>query len=114
MAKNTREMIEEVLRAGTSKKHGALFGFIIDVGVERMERDSFEWRKVTPAPGEAKQEGGHIIKTRYTLHRLTAADQSDSDSDVVVILACNQVLSVTHFFSLELQGAGLTGELGDR
>ncbi|KAK4242309.1 hypothetical protein C8A03DRAFT_29572 [Achaetomium macrosporum] len=126
MAKNPRDMVDEVLRAGASKKHVVIFSFTIEVGVKRMQRESFEWRKAPAAPGEKQEEGGHKVKTRYILHRLapgypapspsasSTAEQTDSDSDVVAVLACNHFLSFTHLFTLELKGAGLTGELGDR
>jgi hypothetical protein len=125
--KNPRDMVNEVLRAGTGKEHVVAFRFTVEVGVKRMRREDFEWRKVTATPGEKQGEGGHKVQTRYTLHRLapqsgpapnastsSAAQQTDGANETLAVLAFNHVLSFTHIFRLELQGAGLTGELGDR
>lgn len=126
MAKNPRDMVDEVLRAEKSKEHGIAFCFAVEVGVKSMQRESFEWRKATAAPGERQGENGHKIKTRYTLHRLAPSCPATSTStsstskraasyaETVAVLGFNHILSFTHLFTLELKGAGLTGELGDR
>jgi hypothetical protein len=126
MGKNPRDMVNEVLRASTTKEHGVAFRFTVEVGLKRLKREDFEWRKMTATPGEKREEGGHKIQTRYTLHRLahngptpsastsSAAQHTDSDDETLAVLEFNHLLSFTHIFRLELQGAGLTGELGDR
>jgi len=129
MGKDPRDMVDEVLRTGTSEEHGVTFRFTIEVGARSMQREEFEWRKVPKAPGEKRDESasGYKVRTRYTLHRLApgypASSPSayspakyivDSDCEPVAVLAFNDFLSFTHLFTLELRGAGLTGELGDR
>ena len=130
---NPRDMVTEVLTARTSKEpgYGVAFGFTVEVGVKGAERESFEWRKVSAVPtgnGHEREghKGGHSIKALYTLHRLapghpasptstaSAAERANGDGDTVAVLAFNHLLSFTHMFTLELRGAGLTGELGDR
>ncbi|KAK4246839.1 hypothetical protein C7999DRAFT_15043 [Corynascus novoguineensis] len=116
MDKNPRDMVDEVLRAATSKEYGVIFRFTTEVGVKRMQRESFEWWKERAAGGGTQEEGGHKVKTRYTLHRLASSttEDIDGDCDLVAVLSFNHVLSVTHVFTLEMKGTGLTGELGDR
>ncbi|KAL2161052.1 hypothetical protein VTH06DRAFT_8765 [Thermothelomyces fergusii] len=91
MERSPREMVDEVLRAGASREHGVVFRFSVEVGAGRR-RETFEWRK-TPAaaagPAGRRDPGGHK-------------------------LSFDDVLSFTHLFTLELRGAGRTGELGDR
>ena len=130
---NPRDMVTEVLSARTSKEpgHGVTFGFTVEVGVKGVERESFEWRKASAGPAGDGHEreghkGGHTTKTLYTLHRLApgrpasptstpfAAERTGGDGDTVAVLAFNHLLSFTHIFTLELKGAGQTGELGDR
>ncbi|KAK3290998.1 uncharacterized protein B0H64DRAFT_50596 [Chaetomium fimeti] len=127
-AENPRDLVDEVLDAGTTQEHGVTFRFSIEVGVKEMQRETFEWRRAAASSGrQDNEEGtGHKVKSLYTLHRLahgyTAASTSTSPPssgvagapDVVAMLAFNSVLSFTHLFTLELKGAGLTGELGDR
>ena len=130
---NPRDMVTEVLSARTSKEpgHGVTFGFTVEVGVKGVERESFEWRKASAPPAGDRHEseahkGGHTTTALYTLHRLasgrpasptsttSAGERTSADGDTVAVLAFNHVLSFTHIFTLELKGAGLTGELGDR
>jgi hypothetical protein len=124
--KNPRDKVDEVLRSGFSREHGVSFGFTVEVGVKRLRRESFEWRKARVVTGRKHGEGGHTTTTQYTLHRLalgctappsstdSATEQPDGDSEVVALLSFNHILSFTHYFTLELKGEGLSGELGDR
>ncbi len=124
--KNPRDMVDEVLRSGSSKEHGITFGFTVEVGVKKLRRESFEWRKARAPLGGKHEQGSHTIQTQYTLHRLSSggpappsstpstSEQPDDDSEAVALLSFNHVLSFTHYFTLELKGEGLTGELGDR
>ena len=124
--KKPRDMVDEVLRSGSSKEHGVTFGFTVEVGVKRLRRESFDWRKSRAPSGGKPEEGGHTTKTQYTLHRLapgcpaplsstsSTSEQPDGDYEAVALLSFNHILSFTHYFTLELKGEGLTGELGDR
>lgn len=128
--KNPRDMVDEVLRAGSSKEHGVTFGFTVEVGVKELCKEHFEWRKASTVPAAAAAGGqrdsqggvsGHTVKTWYTLHRLGPSISSagkitdgNGEAEIVAVLAFNHVLSFTHLFTLELKGAGRTGELGER
>ncbi|KAK3906134.1 hypothetical protein C8A05DRAFT_12111 [Staphylotrichum tortipilum] len=125
MDKSPRDMVNEVLRAGTSKGQGVTFKFTVEVGVKRIFRESFEWRKCSAAVGGKSEGGSHTTKSWYTLHRFvpshrppptsaSATKEADNDCETLAVLTFNRVLSFTHQFTLELKGAGLTGELGDR
>ena len=124
VTKKPRDMVDEVLKAGRSKEHGVTFTFTVEVGVKRIQRERFVWRKVQAAPREKHGERGHKVKTRYTLHRLASGDpeppasassaSAHAESETMAVLSFNSVISFTHFFTLELKGAGLTGKLGDR
>lgn len=134
MGKNPRDMVDEVLSAGRSKGREVAFKFAVEVGVKRICRESFEWRKcptgvLVAAGGKPEGGGGHTTKSWYTLHRLapsrppgpppasaSAAEDSEAEDDgeTLAVLTFNRVFSLTHQFTLELKGAGRTGELGDR
>ncbi|KAK4246787.1 hypothetical protein C7999DRAFT_41857 [Corynascus novoguineensis] len=102
MDKNLRDMVDEVLRAATSKEYRVIFRFTTEVG--------------RAAGGGTYKEGGYKVKTRYTLYRLASStiEDTDGDDDLVAVLSFNHILSVTYVFTLEMKGTGLTGELGDR
>lgn len=116
--KNPRDMVTEILRASTDKEHGVTFRFAIEVGMKKRQREEFEWRKVKGP----KDVGGHETQNRYTLYRPTSnpsvasssSAPAPNDSQIVAELAFRNVMNVKHIFTLELLGAGLTGELGDR
>ncbi|KAL2179648.1 uncharacterized protein P884DRAFT_256922 [Thermothelomyces heterothallicus CBS 202.75] len=111
MNQNPRDMVDEVLRTEISREHGVTFRFSIEVGTRRLRRETFEWRKVTGPTGR-RDPGGHKVRARYSLERLPLNPRAPSTT--VAELSFNDVLSFTHLFTLELKGAGLTGELGDR
>jgi hypothetical protein len=115
--KNPRDMITEILRASNGKEHGVTFRFAIEVGIKKRHREEFEWRKTKGS----KEVGGHETQNRYTLYRLasnpplaSSSAPAPDDREIVAELAFRNVMNVKHIFTLELQGAGLTGELGDR
>jgi hypothetical protein len=123
--KSPRDMVTEVLHASKSKELGVAFRFAIEVGVKTKQREEFEWRKVEGHKQEDENEKG--TGTRYKLHRLAAGSPSVSgpsfssssptpvdDTKVVADLLFRNVLNLRHPFTLELKGAGLTGELGER
>ncbi|KAK4114685.1 hypothetical protein N656DRAFT_776863 [Canariomyces notabilis] len=145
--KNPHDMVTEIVRSTTSKEHGVAFGFEIEVGVKRMIREAFEWRKTGRASssssnnnnsGEVEEHHDANAGTRYTLYRLapghasrslnvsearpsrsTSSSSSSPPVDetkvqIVADLIFGNVLNWKHPFTLELKGAGLTGELGDR
>ena len=140
LEKNPRDMVTETLHASASKDRGVAFRFGIEVGVKRRQREEFEWRKIEDGgkgkgKGEQDPDGGQghegLGHTWYKLHRLasnylqhpgpSAPSSSSSpppspyeDDSVVAELSFRNVMNLKHIFKLELKGAGLTGELGDR
>ncbi|KAL2139846.1 hypothetical protein VTI28DRAFT_4643 [Corynascus sepedonium] len=109
MNRNPREMVDEVLRTEITREHGVTYRFTVEVGTRWMRRETFEWRRVSSG---RREPGAHKVRARYTLQRLAADPRAPSTT--VAELAFDEVLSITHLFTLELKGAGLTGELGDR
>ncbi|KAK4038182.1 hypothetical protein C8A01DRAFT_17692 [Parachaetomium inaequale] len=115
--KNPRDMVTEVMRSSASKEQGVAFRFAVEVGVQRWRREEFEWRKMKKGDGDEKG-------SRYTLFRipfgLSGAASSSStpvleeSSQIVAEVVFRNILSMKHICTLELKGAGLTGELGER
>lgn len=140
--RNPRDMVTEVVQSTSSKEHGVAFAFEIEVGVERMVREAFEWRKMHGASSSSNdantndnnEDGGHSDSgTRYMLCRLAPGQACRSRAEasrfgasgvpttveetkvqVVAELRLNNVLNWKHPYTLELKGPGLTGELGER
>ena len=111
--KNPRDLVTETLRSTASKEQGVAFRFWVEVGVKRRRREAFEWRKEATGKQEPGGGGGHNSDakgTRYTLVRLAPS----GSHEVVAELVFRSLWSLTHIFSLELLGAGRTGELGER
>ncbi|OIW32484.1 hypothetical protein CONLIGDRAFT_699249 [Coniochaeta ligniaria NRRL 30616] len=114
MEKNPTDKVTEILHASTCAEHATAFKFTIEVGVKKIEREAFEWRKLTTT-GKG---------SRYKLHRLVTDEPNpatssgsgslDDATEVLAELSFENVLSFNHLFGLELKGAGLTGEMGDR
>ena len=112
--KNPTDKIRETLHASTSEEHGTAFKFAVEVGVKGIQRETFEWRKLTTT-GKG---------SRYELHRLVTDEPGPATSscsrslenatDVLADLNFENWLSINHLFHLELKGAGLTGEMGGR
>ncbi|KAL2167712.1 hypothetical protein VTG60DRAFT_888 [Thermothelomyces hinnuleus] len=141
MGKNPRDLVDEVLRAGSDKEHGVFFRFAVEVGAKRTQRETIEWRKA-PAREQGRRsekneegDGRHAVRTLYTLHRASpapgrpavvasssasiipdhaASEHADDGLETLAVLSFNHVLSITHVFTLEFKGARLTGELDDR
>ncbi|KAM7211149.1 hypothetical protein V8F06_013456 [Rhypophila decipiens] len=116
-----------------STRRVVTFHFAIEVGVKMREREEFEW---------VDSSGLSSKHTRFVLLRCcsrfpasssssniqaaaAAADDDDDDDDwpdpddnvggqVLAELVFDNVISWNRLFSLELKGAGRTGELGDR
>ncbi|EJT78545.1 hypothetical protein GGTG_03645 [Gaeumannomyces tritici R3-111a-1] len=118
LGRSPRDTVTEILHASTSKEHGVVFRFAIEVGVKKRQREEFEWRKME---GD-KEYSTHEASSRYTLHRLSSNPTAPSSSSfspldnaqTVAELTFRNVLNLKHTFTLELKGAGITGELGDR
>ncbi|KAK4151886.1 hypothetical protein C8A00DRAFT_44981 [Chaetomidium leptoderma] len=114
-----RDTVTEILHASTGKEHSVAFRFAIEVGIKRRQREEFEWRKMG---GGGKQAGAYETGSRYTLYRLTSnlstlsssSPPLPDDTQVVAELSFRHIMNLKHAFTLELKGAGLTGELGDR
>jgi hypothetical protein len=98
------DWVPEVMRSrGGGPEGGQAQGlacrFWVEVGVEGLRREEFEWRM------EARGEGEK--GPRFTLVRL-------GGGQAVAELVFTSAWSMKHIARLELVGAGLTGELGER
>ncbi|KAK3290817.1 uncharacterized protein B0H64DRAFT_420635 [Chaetomium fimeti] len=118
--KNPRDIVTEILCASSGKEHGVTFRFANEVGIKRRQREEFKWRETK---GSKEDIRGHERQNRYTLYRLASnrpvASSSSSapipdNTQIVAKLAFCNVINVKHIFTLEFQGTGLMGELGDR
>lgn len=118
---NPRNLVTEIMHASTASEHVVAFRFSVDVGIKRIGREEFEWRKT--------KSDGVDTKSRYALVRLASASvaspsassssplslsATESHQTVAELVFAN-LTSLKHIFSLELKGAaGHTGELGER
>ena len=121
--KNPTGKVTEVMRSVVGKGHGVAFRFAVEVSEEKMKREEFEWRKMT---GKQDSGEGGLTGSWYTLLRLApgcpVASSSkapppplaDEDCDIVAELVFGSNMLAKHIFRLELKGAGLEGELGER
>ncbi|KAI0448398.1 hypothetical protein F5B21DRAFT_121862 [Xylaria acuta] len=119
--KNPRDKVTQVLHASAGKEHGVAFKFAIKVGAKTIQRVEFEWRK---AVGKELEEPAHNGGSRYQLYRLAANSSTmpsssscspqDGGTGVLAGLRFEHLVSFNHLFTLELKGAGVTGELGER
>ncbi|KAK4209249.1 hypothetical protein QBC37DRAFT_294959, partial [Rhypophila decipiens] len=109
--RNRQEMVENIMYADTTYRrqpgipyHGFLcFRFSIEIGLQRPRpRAEFEWVTVTPSVHKA----GVLVKDD---------DEADADdAQVLAELLFSSAWSCDHLMTLNLKGAALTGELGDR
>ncbi|KAM7219790.1 hypothetical protein V8F06_004824 [Rhypophila decipiens] len=143
-AKNpTRDLVEEILRASTTSTAAAgtegngarhvTFRFAIEVGVKMREREEFEWVDANGLATATNDNGGGSSSSASAAaafaafadtdtptkgHRFVllpeAADDLPEQGEILAELVFANVMSLTRIFTLELKGAGLTGELGDR
>lgn len=123
MERNPSNKVTETLKSMVSKEHGVTFRFAVEVGVEWLRREEFEWRKMA---GKQDGDDGNLKGSRYTLVRLApgcpmassskkpSPDPTDEEDETVAELVFGNIMSMKHIFKLELKGAGSTGELGER
>ncbi|AEO71798.1 uncharacterized protein THITE_2059092 [Thermothielavioides terrestris NRRL 8126] len=121
------DKVREVLQPATSKAHGVVFRFAVEVGVGAMRREEFEWRKrekVKKADAdEDRKAGRHFRLCRPPSAAPGAASSSSSppppagtpaDGEILAELVIEKTTNLRRPLSLELKGAALTGELGPR
>ena len=123
MEKNPTGKITETMRSTVDKAHGIAFRFAVEVGEEKVRREEFEWRKMA---GKADGGEGDMKGSWYTLLRLAPGcavassskapppRSTDEDCETVAELVFGSNVFTKHIFKLELKGAGLKGELGER
>ncbi|KAK4142487.1 uncharacterized protein C8A04DRAFT_13193 [Dichotomopilus funicola] len=125
--KNPGNKVDEILQATVRKDEGVVFSFEIETGEKKVGREEFEWRKLREK-GEATTEKGSQYRLYWAgSHSASllssqpssstqppALDIENEDEEVLAELRFNSLFSFTHLFTLELKGAGKTGELGDR
>jgi hypothetical protein len=96
------DLVPEVMRSrggAEGQAQGLACRFWVEVGVEGLRREEFEWRM------EAKGEGEK--GPRFALVRL-------GGGQAVAELVFTSAWSMKHIARLEMVGVGLTGELGER
>ncbi|KAM7191371.1 hypothetical protein V8F33_008974 [Rhypophila sp. PSN 637] len=131
-AKNpTRDLVEEILRASTTStaaseieggtKRHVTFRFAIEVGVKMRERDEFEIdSENTTTKGHrfvllrCPRPAARSIESMSSPSSEQPAGDVPEQGQILAELVFANVMSLTHIFTLELKGAGLTGELGNR
>jgi len=124
------DMVTEVMRGvSVPSDKGVAFRFSIEIGTEKLRRESFEWVKIKDT--ETKQ-GGYKLVRALPEHETSAASQAGSSSgsstqaalpeyddierEVLALLLWPKgwVTWLKHVFSLEFKGSGLSGALGER
>ncbi|KAK4207139.1 hypothetical protein QBC37DRAFT_406480 [Rhypophila decipiens] len=128
---------------GNGARH-VTFRFAIEVGVKMREREEFEWVDANGLATTTNENGGSGSSSasaaagfadtdtptkghRFVLLRCPrpttisspsssaeAADDLPEQGEILAELVFANVIDLTRIFTLELKGAGLTGELGDR
>ncbi|KAH6626543.1 hypothetical protein B0J18DRAFT_425061 [Chaetomium sp. MPI-SDFR-AT-0129] len=126
--RNPGNKIEEILEATVRRDQGVIFSFGVETGEKKVGREEFEWRKLKEK-GEATTEKGSQYRLYYSDRsrprglmssqpsssaQPPVVDIDDEDEEVLAELRFNSLFSFTQMFTLELKGAGQTGELGDR
>ncbi|KAK4151875.1 hypothetical protein C8A00DRAFT_35445 [Chaetomidium leptoderma] len=101
MTKNPQDMITETIHSSATKEQGVSFRFAVEVGVKKWRRESFD-----------NSPGGGVSSSSSTSPASPA--QADESTQIVAELVFDSVLSIKHIFNLEIKGAGLRGELGER
>ncbi|KAK3306272.1 uncharacterized protein B0T15DRAFT_551914 [Chaetomium strumarium] len=90
---NPCDLITEIMYAIKTSDGAVSFRFTIEVGPKMKCREQFEWRKsASPSLIPPAQE----------------------ETEILAELLFRNVMSLNHLFSLELKGAGSSGEMGDR
>ncbi|KAM7189679.1 hypothetical protein V8F33_009927 [Rhypophila sp. PSN 637] len=127
--RNRQEMVEKIMYAGTTFRqpqpgipyHGLLsFRFSIEIGLERPRRRAeFEWVAVAPSgpPTSGPTSPLSPVLPASKDDLIKDDDKYAADPDNAQLLAeliFSSAWSCDHLMTLNLKGAALTGELGNR
>ncbi|KAL2151423.1 hypothetical protein VTH82DRAFT_6521 [Thermothelomyces myriococcoides] len=108
---NPRDLVTEIMYA-TKRSDGAVsFRFTIEVGPKMKCREQFEWKKV----GAGNAHSGFIlVRVDPQSDSPSPTPSAQEEGEILAELLFRNVMSMNHLFSLELKGAGCSGEMGDR
>lgn len=128
--KNPRDKVQKIMSAISTKEHGVIFRFTVETGDKKLRREKFEWRKLKDKEEATGTEKGSQYRLYSSASRPTGSSSGQASSssapppvvpeldeegeEVLAELRFTRLFSLTHLFTLELKGAGQTGELGDR
>jgi hypothetical protein len=106
---NPRDLVTEIMYATKASDGTVSFRFAIEVGFNLKCREQFEWKKI----GSGNAHSGFILVRLDA--RSASPSPTPSAQEGSEILAELQFHGLwNHLFSLELKGAGCSGEMGDR
>lgn len=127
------DWVTEIMYATTNSDGTVSLRFSIEVGPKMKTREEFEWRKTKN--GKKGDNTNNTQKhTRFILIRVppsitsssstsasspspsppSAAQKEEESNEILAELTFRNAMSLHHLFTLELKGAGFTGEMGDR
>lgn len=93
------------------------FLYVVEIhhGLKMKSRQQFEWRKLT-GKDKANTQPNRFILVWPPPSSISASSSSSAheESEILADLTFCNVMSVNHFFVLELKGAAASGEMGDR
>lgn len=117
-------MVTEMMRAGNADDHIAAFRFSIEVD-KKMKREGLEWRRIKKGDNSNAKSGGFKLvrlssgsaasnngSSSQGLSKASAA--GDSHETVAVLAWTTNWIGSTNGFSLQLDGSGKSGLLGER
>ncbi|AEO61108.1 hypothetical protein MYCTH_2310976 [Thermothelomyces thermophilus ATCC 42464] len=113
---NPRDLITEIMYATKTSNGAVSFRFAIEVGPKMKCREQFEWKKV----GTGNAHSGFILvrlgpqSASPSPTPPSPTPSAQEESEILAELLFGNVMSLNHLFSLELKGAGCSGEMGDR
>jgi len=116
----TNDLFNEMMLAATvPTDKGVAFRFAIEVGIEKVYRESFEWRKIKDP---VTKKGGYKLVRQpcegaggQATGSSSQAASSHGEEETLALLTWPKGWSWFKLaFTLEFKGSGLTGVLGER
>ena len=107
------ELVREHMYPGTEDGE-VVFGFSIEVGEEKAQREKFEWRKVKKDTGDGVQAGDFQLM-RISRLKDTDSTQLETEKEVLACVCWPKLFTtMTRVFTLHYIGAKMCDELGER
>ncbi|KAK3309200.1 uncharacterized protein B0T15DRAFT_430609 [Chaetomium strumarium] len=109
---NPRDLVTEIMYATKSSDGAVSFRFAIEVGPRMKYREQFAWKKVETGSAHS---GFILVRLGARSASPSPTPSAQEGTEILAeLLFRGNVMSWNHLFSLELKGAGCSGEMGDR